>query len=104
METDTSLVRSDGAVHLHAETAVNPDFAGIVHPWNPENDDSFRFSHPFHNLLVKEMRGGLQYRCYAFENFFYRLMELRLARVLDNQVIHEAGDISFSKCRHDVNC
>ena len=104
VETDTSLVRSDGTVHLNAETAVDPDLTGIVHPRNPENDDSFRFSHSFHNLLVKEMRGGFQYGCHAFQNFFYRLVELRLARVLDDQVVHETGDIPFSECRHNVNC
>ncbi len=39
VETEAALVGSDGAVHLDAEAAVDPDLALIVHPGNAEHDD-----------------------------------------------------------------
>ena len=56
VETDTSLVWADGAVHLDAETTIYSDLTGIVHPRHPENDDTLRLGHSLHNLLIKEMR------------------------------------------------
>jgi hypothetical protein len=45
MEADAALVWPDGAVHLNPEPRFDVDFALIVHPRDPEDDDPLRLDH-----------------------------------------------------------
>src|SRR5690606_800859 len=46
MESQSALVRADGAVELDAEAAVDPHVALVVHPGDAEHDDPFRLHQP----------------------------------------------------------
>ena len=82
METQTALVRSDGAVKLYAETRIDLNLSPIVHPGHAENDLSFRIGDPFQNGVFAELvLVCLHNSPQRFQNFLYCLMELGLRRV-----------------------
>ena len=93
VEPYSALVWADGAVHLHPESAVDLYLPAVVHPRDPENDDPFRFYHPFHNFLVKQGWGIFKYGCNAFEHLFYRLVEFRFSRIPRCEFLHELSDV-----------
>ena len=89
METDTAFVRTDSAVHLHAETAVDLYFALIVHPRHAEHDHALGFNDALHHFLLTQIRVCHDHRSYALYYFANSLMKLLLARVLTNEFGHK---------------
>lgn len=102
METEAALVRTDGAVHLHAEAPVDLHLAAVVHPGNAEDDDALRFDHALEDFLVQQMRIGHHIGSYALYHFTNCLMKFDLARIAGYEVRHEAVDILLSQLFHNT--
>ena len=102
MKTDTAFVRTDGAIHLHTETAVDLHFPFIIHPRHTEHDHAFRFHDTLHHFLLAQIRVGHDHRRYTLNHFSNSLVKLILARVLSNEIGHEAVHISLCLLIH--NC
>ena len=56
MEAQTALVRTDGAVKLHAVTEVHLHLALVIHPGHPERDNTFGLYDTFNNLGFLKFR------------------------------------------------
>ena len=56
MEADTTLVRTDSAVELHAVTEVYMDLTVVVNPWHTERDDTLWLHDALDNLSFLELR------------------------------------------------
>ena len=97
MEAYASLVWTYCAVHLHTETTVDVDLSFVIHPWNTEDDDPFRFNHSLHYLVVKQVRICLQARGNAFQHLPYCLMKFFFSGILRFQLRHKGSDVLFSK-------
>ena len=102
METDTSLVRADSAIHLNAVTAVDVNLSLVVHPRNPEHNDALRLHHPLQDLHIHKMWIRHYIRGYAFYDFPDGLVEFLLTRVASDEFRHELLDIVFGKFVHCV--
>ena len=103
MEADTSLVRTDRAVHLHAVTSVYLYFSFIVQPRNAENDYSFRLNDSLENLLVNQVWMLHHVWGYTLEHFLHCLVEFFLARILCCEIGHETVHILFSHLIHNAS-
>ena len=101
VETDTSLVGSDSAVHLYTETAVDVDLALVVGPGDAEHDDALGLDDALHDLVVQEMGIGLKDGSHAGKDFADGLVELGLTWILGDEVGHERLNILFSKLGHN---
>ena len=81
MQTQTALIRADGGIELHAETAVDLHPSAVVHPAHAELDKTLRFDDTLDHT------GGLQVgtlfddRLDGLEHFTNRLQKLSLTRV-----------------------
>lgn len=82
VESESALVRSDSVVELHPVSSIHLDIPVLIDSRDSEHDGPFRFDYPFEDLLllidfvvVDEVFDG-------FYDFFYRLYELRLVRIL----------------------
>ena len=85
VEADTSLVRSDGTVHLDSVASVDLDSATVIHPRDAEHDDSFRLCHPLHDLEIHQMRILDNVRGHTGDDLAYSLVEFTLSRVLRDE-------------------
>ncbi len=103
METDTTFVRTDGGVHLHAETAVDLHFALVVHPRHAEHDDALRLHDTLHNLLLAQIRIRHNHRSYRLNDFFDCLVKLVLTGVLCDEVSHKAVHVQLCLFIHKTN-
>ena len=81
VEAQPALVRSESAIHLDAETAVDLNLAFIINPRDAELNHALRFDDAFEDFAVAILLVPLDSRFDRFENFSYRLKELRLVRV-----------------------
>ena len=100
METDSSLVWSDGTVHLYPVSSVDLHFSFIVYPRNSEHDYSFRFCNALQNLHVHQIRMFHNVRGQAFHHFPYCLMKFFFTRISGYQSCHEIIYILLSKMIH----
>ena len=98
MQTQTALIRADGGIELHAETAVDLHPSAVVHPAHAKLDKTLRFDDTLDHT------GGLQVgtlfddRLDGGENLLYGLHELRLVAVLCPNVFQNTGQI----CVHNL--
>ena len=76
METQTALVRTDGAVELYTVTEVHLYLALIIHPWHTESDDALRLHDAFDNACALELRVLVVDILYRNEHFAYCLQIL----------------------------
>jgi hypothetical protein len=95
MKTDSALVGTDGAVHLHPETPVDMHFALIVHPRHAEDDDPLRLDHALDNPCPAVLGIALQGRFYGLHDLGHGLVKLHFARIppldqLKNLHAHES--------------
>lgn len=81
METQTALVRTDRAVELDAEAAVDLNLALVIHPRHAELDDALRLDDLLEHAGGDVLRMLLNNRLKGLEDFHHCLMELRLTRV-----------------------
>ncbi len=93
METQSSFIWSDCAVHLYSITSVDLDFSFVVEPWYPENNHALRLCNTFKHFEVYEIRMLHDIRCNAFKDFFYGLMKFILSRVSRDEVCHKGISI-----------
>ena len=100
MESYTSLVGTDRAVHLHSVASVYLDLAFVIKPWDSEDDDSFRFHDSFKDLLFHKVRVLYDVWGYTFENLTYGLMEFLFVRILGGKFRHEPVSIFLSESVH----
>ena len=96
MEAQSAFVRAEGAVHLHAETAVYLDFALVILPDDAERYDAFWLHEALEQLLLFIFRVRVQDRGDGFEDFGDRVFELLLIRVALRDEIEDAFDISIA--------
>jgi hypothetical protein len=107
MKTQASFVRTERAVHLDAEPAVNLNLAFVIDPGNTELNHPLGFDKALENLSVSILLVTLDDRPDRFKYFGDRLKELRLIRIalFDNfeNLLHQAhkGVISagYFPCR-----
>ena len=100
MKTDTAFVRTDSAVHLHAETAVDLHFALIIHPRNAEHNHTFGLDDALHHLLLAQIGIRHNHRSYRLNNFFDCLVKLVLSWVFLDEVRHESVHIRLGLFVH----
>src|SRR6185369_4078206 len=81
MESEPSLVRPEGAIHLDAKPAVYLDLTLVVDPWNPELNQPLRLNKAFKDLAVPIFFMSLNRGFDGLENFGDRLEKLRLVRI-----------------------
>ena len=100
VETDTAFVRTDGAVHLNTETAVDLHLTLIVHPRHTEHNDPFGLYNTFHHFLLAQVRICHNHRSNALNYFFYCLMKLVFTGVFADEVGHKTVHIHLSLFIH----
>ena len=94
MEAQTALVGSDSAVELHSEARVDLDLSLIIHPRYPEDDLPLRIRQSFQKSIFTELLlVRFHDNAQRFQNFFYRLVKLRLRRVLFHNLSNYLIDI-----------
>src|SRR6266496_295505 len=81
MEAQTTLIRSKGAVHLDAIAAVDLNMSFVVNPRNAELNHPLRLDNPLEDFAVPIFFVALDGWFDGFEDFGYRLKELRLIRI-----------------------
>ena len=81
VKTQAALIRSQGAVHLDAKTAVHLDPAFVVDPWDAELDYPFRFDKALENFAIAILLVALNHRSNRVEDLCYSLNEFRLVGV-----------------------
>ncbi len=89
VETQTSLVGANGAVHLNAVAAVDFDFAFVVSPGNTKHDDTFGLGNSLQNFSVLVLGILLNKRNQALGHFLYGLMEFWFCGIFGNYLCHE---------------
>ena len=89
METETPLVRANGAVKLYAVSLVYLYCAFIIHPRYTERNDTFRLGQSFQQTaFAKFFFMGIDYQCQGIQHFFYRLMKFRFTGIFGNYAFH----------------
>jgi hypothetical protein len=81
MEAQTTLVRSKGAVHLDPIAAVYLDLPFVINPRNAELNHPLRLNDAFEDFAVPIFFVALDGWFDGFDDFGYRLKELRLIRI-----------------------
>ena len=99
MEPQAALVGPDGAVHLHAKTAIDLHLAVVVHPRNTEQDDSFGLDQPLEDLGLAVGRIGLDHGHHRLDHFVDGLVKLGLAGVLGDDLLHEIANFIVNRRR-----
>ena len=96
METKTTFVRSDCTVELYTISFVNLYGSVVIYPRNTERNNSFWFYQTFQNRKTAVFFFiTVDNNFKRIQNFFYCLMEFRLARILCNDSF-----INFFCVRH----
>ena len=93
MKPQTAFVRSDGAIHLHPETAIDLHLSFGVHPGDAKEDDSLRFRHPLENFALFIFGVLFDKRPHRFRHFGHRLVEFRLSGIPVANRREEAGEL-----------
>src|SRR6266705_1453646 len=81
MKTQAAFVRTKGAIHLNAKTAVYLNLSVIVDPGNPKLNHALRFDQTFENFGVSTLLAALDHRPDRFQHFGHCLKKLRLVRI-----------------------
>jgi len=81
VEAQPAFVRSESAIHLDAETAVDLNLAFIINPRDAELNHALRLDDAFEDFAVAILLVPLDSRFDRLENFGNRLKKLRLIRV-----------------------
>src|SRR5437868_2387070 len=98
METQSAFVRSNGAAHLDAETAIDLENSFIINPWNTEHDNTLRFSDTLKNL------GPLIFRMIFYERnncrgyFKNSLVKFFFAGIFCNYELHKPVNLLLNGC------
>ena len=81
VQTQATLVRADGAVHLDTETAIDLNLTLIVQPGHPEHDDPLWLDESLQYLPRSILRVSIHYQAQRLSHLLDGLVELRFARV-----------------------
>ena len=81
MKTQAAFVRPDGAVHLHAEAAVDLDLPFVIDPGDAELNHPLRLNNAFEDFAVAIFLVTLDCRFDGLEDFGDRLQEFRFIRI-----------------------
>ena len=83
METQASLIGTDRAVKLHAESVIYLYLSLVIHPGNTELHDSLRNRQTLQKrILSVSVLIRLNHNTQGLQYLFYCLMELRLSGIL----------------------
>ncbi len=93
MEAKPAFVRSDGAVHLDPEAAVDVDFSLVIHPRDAEHDHAFRLHHPFEDFGAPVFRMPFKNEFKRLRDLLDCLMKFRLRRILGFHMCDEIADV-----------
>ena len=89
METQTTFVRTNGAVELHAIAQVDLYLALVVDPRYAEGDDTFGLYDAFHNLCFFKLRMLVVHVLDGIKHFPYSLQEFYFAWMFLLQALHD---------------
>ena len=92
VEPKSTLIRSDGAVHLDSKSTVELDLAAVVDPGNAKHEDPFRFHDAFQDPRLPKSRMRVDVGVDRFDDLPDGLVELRFAGVLLDDLVHECID------------
>ncbi len=81
MESQTSLIWSDCAVHPYPVSSVYLYLPLVIHPGNPEHNYPFGFRNSFQDSSLTILRIPVQYRLNTFQDLFYSLMKFLFTRI-----------------------
>src|SRR4029077_11061195 len=93
METQSALVRTDGAVHLNAESSVDLNVALVVEPRHAEHDHALGLDNSFEQtrrLILGEFRQDQPER---IKYFLYCLVEFGLGGILRFYTDHHGFNV-----------
>src|SRR6266849_5560746 len=99
MKSQPTFVRSDRAVHLDPEPAVDVDLALVVLPWHPKHDDTFRLDDALEHFGFPVMRISIQHQGERLVYFLHRLVKLGFARVFGLHLGHQIRNVIFHERR-----
>ena len=108
VETQATLVGSDGGVELHPVAPVDLDVPVVIGPRHAELDDALRLNHSLEQRMALISGIGFNKGNDGLGDLFNRLDELGLVGIpalglgherLDAGVLHDDGDVSI-----DVRC
>ena len=98
MKAQAALVRSDGAVQLDAEAAVDLDLALVVLPGNAEDELPLRFDDPLQDPPVAVFLVPSDGRLDGLEHFGDGLQELRFVGVASSDDLEGFLDDTHTVC------
>ena len=99
VEAQTALVRTDGAVHLDAEPALDAHRPLVVEPRHPEQNDALGLDDALEDALAPVLGVSVEHGAQRLCDLGDRLMELRLGGVLRFDVRHEGADVITHCCK-----
>ena len=97
MEAQSALVRSDGAVELDAETAVDLDLALIVYPRHAEHEHAFRFQNALQQRSLLKLGIGVDDRAQGIQDLRGCLKKFVLARIFPGQLLQDGINIGHTR-------
>lgn len=95
VEPQTTLVRAERAVELHAVAPVDVDLAVVVLPRDTEDDLPLGLHQPLDEGRVRELRTLREGRSQGFEHLVRGLEELGLRRIAPLDVGEQGGDTAL---------
>ena len=101
MEPQTAFVGADCGVELDTESTVDLDLALIVHPGNPELNETLRLHNAVDDAGFDQLRFLFHDGLEGFENFLDRLNEFRLAAVSFFHGFQNMKEIFVCQCHGD---
>src|SRR6056297_1151270 len=89
MKTQSSLIRSNGAIHFNTKTTVDVNIPPVVDPRNTKNNNPLRNNHSFQYFFLNETWIFHHIIGKRFNNPLNSLVKLRLPRIFLLQVNHK---------------
>ena len=93
MEAQAAFVRADRTVELHAETAVDPHVAVVVHPRDTEHNDAFGLDQTLEQRGFFVLGVGFDNGAKGFQHFRYGLHKFGFVGTFLCQVFQHSVDI-----------
>ena len=85
METQSALIRTNGAVELHAVARIDVHLALIIGPRHAEHDHALRLNEPLDDLCFLKFRVLVVYIVNRDQHFLHCLQKLRFSGVLPHE-------------------
>src|SRR6266446_8183563 len=100
MEAEAAFIRTDSAVHLDAESAIDLGFALVVEPGDAKHQDAFGLGDTFEDFSFLVFGMAFQHKAQRLEYFQNSLVEFGLCRVLGFDEVEDLSNVVSRSVRH----